>query len=115
MKRFLALLLLAALLAGCSAQVEYPPAIFVDGVLYYSTGEYLPIEMEPEAVVGIVTSCVYGMPEEHGQANFDEAMGKAYAVCENADGRSGVAIDVSGGWLFCLPQEVGHGSGDGND
>ncbi len=104
--RFLALLLIGALLiAGCSAQPEYPKAIMVEDVTYLSTGEELPIEMAPEAMVGFVTSTVYGMPAEHGQANFDEALGKAYARCTDAAGNEGIAIDLNGGWLFFLPEE----------
>ena len=101
----IALALVVVLLAGCSAQTEYPKAIMVDDVTYLSRDVVLPVEMDPDAIVGFVTSTVYGMPMEHGQANFDEALGKAYARCTDADGNSGIAIDVNGGWLFFLPEE----------
>lgn len=107
MKRWIAaaLLILTAVLAGCSAQVEYPQAIMVNDVIYYSTGELLPVEMDPESMAGFVTSCVYGLPEENGQANFDDALGKAYAICQDAEGNEGVAMDMNGGWLFFRAEE----------
>ena len=104
-RKLLALLLAAAVfLTACSAAVEYPKAIMVEDITYISEGLVLPVEMDPGAMVGFVTSTVYGMPTEHGQANFDEAMGKAYARCTDANGNEGIAVDVSGGWLFFLPQ-----------
>ena len=103
-RKLLALALAALLLCGCSAGVEYPQAIMVEDVTYVTDGTVLPVEMEPEAILGFVTSTVYGMPGEHGQANFDEALGKAYARCADAEGNEGIAIDVTGGWLFFLPQ-----------
>ena len=96
MKKSIVFILLCAciicLFVGCTAQNSTaqpdatappnapnagPPAIMVDDILYYSTGEEIPVEIDESEFLGriISTVSISQMPTENGQANipFEDA------------------------------------------
>lgn len=57
--------------------------LMVDGVLYQSTGEPVPVELD-ESVIRSAVSYTDTEPAEDGQQNFDRACAVEYAM--TADG-----------------------------
>ena len=82
--------------SGTEESGDYPAAIMVDGVLYWSTDEILAGEVDP-SIIRDTTSYTGGMPEEDGQTNFARE-GTQYAV--TADG---VAVLVGHEWVLFEP------------
>ena len=82
--------------SGTEESGDYPAAIMMDGVLYWSTDEILAGEVDP-SIIRDTTSYTDGMPEEDGQTNFARE-GTQYAV--TADG---VAVLVGHEWVLFEP------------
>lgn len=88
MKRFTALLLslfcvlpvvLAVLFFGNNvASEKATDAIMVDGIVYYSTGQEMPVEFNESSIRKII-SYTEGVPAQNGQANFGPELGNQYA------------------------------------
>ena len=81
----------ACLLFGCSQPQDIPntpnalpPSLLIDNVLYYYTGEEVPVEIDEASIMGIVTSTVplSEMPIENGQSNMTPILGCSYAPYE---------------------------------
>ncbi len=79
----------ACLLFGChkppsSAPNTLPPALMIDDVLYYYTGEEAPVEIAEDSIMGTVTSAVSlsEMPTKNGQSNMTPLLGCSYALYE---------------------------------
>ena len=64
-----------------TAPGKTPAAIMVDGVVYYSTGQEMPVEFD-ESAIQEVNSYTEGIPTKDGQINFNPALGNLYAKCE---------------------------------
>lgn len=73
------------------------PAIMVDGVLYFSTGEPVPGEPDP-SVIHTVTSYTSGAPEMDGQTNFSQDLSARYAVTD-----LGVVVLMEEEWILFEP------------
>ncbi len=108
MKRFWAILFAMALLilcTGCGAEEtsssagDYPAMLMVDGVLYQSTSEPVPVEMD-ESVIKTVSSYTDTEPTEDGQTNFDRSCTTEYGM--TSDGLM-VLIDLE--WIRFAPVE----------
>lgn len=108
MKQFLAVLFTMALLilcAGCGTEEassgagDYPAMLMVDGVLYQSTDEPVPVEMD-KSVIETVSSYTDTEPTEDGQTNFDRSCTTEYGM--TADGLM-VLIDHE--WIRFVPVE----------
>lgn len=101
MRRIIAALLsaLCLLLAGCGAtkgvESDYPGAIMVDGVLYYSTVKEIPAEIYESAILGYADSYTDGIPTKDGQINFNQEAGNAYARVED-----GIAVLIDHEWVL---------------
>ena len=83
--------------SGTEESGDYPAAIMVDGVLYWSTDEILAGEVDPSIIRDTTSYTTDGMPEEDGQTNFARE-GTQYAV--TADG---VAVLVGHEWVLFEP------------
>lgn len=53
-------------------------AIMVDGIVYYSTEQEMPVEFDESSIRKII-SYTEGVPTQNGQANFDPELGNQYA------------------------------------
>lgn len=100
------LLLCAALLlpAGCAGRGEggdWPAALMVDGVVYVSTGEAVPAEVDP-GVIRTVGSYTDTMPIRDGQANFDRDLSCQYAMTS-----MGLLVMLDHEWVRFEPLEEG--------
>lgn len=108
MKRHLALalaLLLIPACAGCgatgktSAAGDYPLMLMVDGVLYRSTGEPAPAEVD-ESVIETVGPYTDAEPKEDGQQNFDRSCAAEYGVTSD-----GLMVMLDHEWVRFEPAE----------
>ena len=79
----------ACLLLGChkplsSTPNTLPPALMIDDVLYYYTGDEAPVEIDEDLIMGTITSTVSltEMPTENGQSNMTPLLGCSYAPYE---------------------------------
>lgn len=77
---------------------EFRPAIMVDGVLYFSTGEPIPGEPDPSAIRTVV-SYTSGTPEMDGQTNFSQDLSAQYAAVE-MDGEQKLAVLMEQEWIL---------------
>lgn len=91
MRKWIFLLSLLLLLCGCSRTEETRQLICVGGELYYSTGQAMPVEMDPSSYLGVITSSVEPgqIPTEEGQTNFGN-LGEIYARL----GEKGLAVII---------------------
>lgn len=99
MKKWLVLILLLLLLSGCGKEDDRQ-LICVGGELYYSTGEAMPVEMDPSSYLGVITSFVEPgqIPTEEGQTNFGN-LGQIYARLGK-----GLAVMVDHEWVRFLKE-----------
>ena len=74
------------------------PAIMVDGVLYFSTGEPIPGEPDPSAIRTVV-SYTSGVPEMDNQTNFSQDLSAQYAVVEMG-GEQKLAVLMEQEWIL---------------
>lgn len=72
------------------------PAIWVDGQLYWSTGQTISGQVDENAILG-TTTYTDDLPDENGEANFDRD-GTRYA---RTDG--GIAVEIDGEWVLFTP------------
>ena len=72
------------------------PAIWVDGQLYWSTGQAISGEVEESAILG-TTTYTDGLPDEDGEANFNRE-GTLYARTDE-----GIAVEIDGEWVLFTP------------
>lgn len=88
MKRLVAILLslccvlsvMIGVLFLCNDEAPKKPtdAIMVDDIVYYSTGQEMPVEFDESSIRKII-SYTEGVPTQNGQANFDPELGNQYA------------------------------------
>lgn len=74
------------------------PAIMVDGVLYFFTGEPIPGEPDPGAI-RTVASYTSGVPEMDNQTNFSQDLSAQYAVVEMG-GEQKLAVLMEQEWIL---------------
>jgi hypothetical protein len=81
------------------------PAIMVDGVLYFFTGEPVSVAPSP-GEVKTVTSYTSGVPEMDGQTNFSQDLSAQYALVE-IGGEQKLAVWMETEWILfdTLPAE----------
>ena len=73
------------------------PAIMVDGVLYWSTGEAIPVEVD-ESAIRTVTAYINTVPEMDGQSNFSQDLSAQYAVTD-----LGLVVRTDHEWILFDP------------
>lgn len=76
---------------------DYCPAIMVDGVVYWSTGTPLAVEVD-EDDVRTASSYTDGQPEEDGQTNFDRDLTARYAMTD-----MGLVVLIDQEWVLFDP------------
>lgn len=76
---------------------DYCAAIMVDGVVYWSTGTPLAVEVDEDAVRTAV-SYTDGQPEEDGQTNFDRGLTVRYAMTD-----MGLVVLIDQEWVLFDP------------
>lgn len=76
---------------------DYCPAIMVDGVVYWSTGTPLAVEVD-EDDVRTASSYTDGQPEEDGQTNFDRDLTTRYAMTD-----MGLVVLIDQEWVLFDP------------
>ena len=75
------------------------PAIMVDGVVYWTTGMPLAVDVEvDEDAIRTVTSYTDTLPEEDGQTNFDRGLTTQYAMTSD-----GLAVLMNQEWILFDP------------
>lgn len=79
---------------------DWRGAIWVDGQLYWSTGQAVPGEVDESAILG-VTTYTDGLPREEGQANIARD-GARYAAVDG-----GIAVELNGTWILFVPDSEG--------
>jgi len=85
---------------GPHAQMDYPAAIMVDGVIYLKSAAAMPAEVDVSAVIGYTIAYTDTFPEQNGETNFNRQLGMPYArVAE------GIAVLYENEWYLCLPEE----------
>lgn len=98
-KKWLCLILLGlCLLAGCGktgTKKDYPAAIMVNDVLYYSTGKPFSGKVDKTAVGGTVSSYTDEMPAENGEANFNRDLDSEYAFTDK-----GLVVCIDNEWIL---------------
>lgn len=72
------------------------PAIWVDGQLYWSTGQAISGEVDESAILG-TTTYTDDLPDEDGEANFNRD-GTLYARIDE-----GIAVEIDGKWVLFTP------------
>ena len=72
------------------------PAIWVDGQLYWSTGQTISGQMDENAILG-TTTYTDDLPDEDGEANFNRE-GTLYARTDE-----GIAVEIDGEWVLFTP------------
>lgn len=98
-------LALILLCAGCgskeevSAAGDYPAMLMVDGVLYKTTGEPVPVELD-ESVTETVSSYTDTEPTEDGQQNFDRSCTVIYGMTSD-----GLMVMTDHEWVRFVPVE----------
>ena len=81
------------------AQQTAQRMINLEGILYLDTGTAMPVEIEPERIIGKLHTQVTGRPANNGQGNFD-CEGCAYARIEE-----GIAVLIDNEW-YLFTEEV---------
>jgi hypothetical protein len=100
MKKWIALALaiicvLAMASCGKSESGDYPAMIMVNGIIYYSTDNAVPVEVD-ESVIQYTTSYAEnGIPQKDGEANFNRDLGTPYAVIEG----NRVVVLIDNEWI----------------
>lgn len=61
---------------------DRPAAIMVNGTIYYSTDNAVPVEVVESAIQYTTSYAENGIPQEDGEANFNRDLGTPYAVIE---------------------------------
>lgn len=79
-------------------QGDRHPAIMVDGVLYFSTGESVSAVPGP-GEVKTVTSYTSGVPEMDGQTNFSQDLSAQYALVK-VGGEQKLAVWMETEWIL---------------
>ena len=84
MKKLSAILciVLILLLVSCGkpSNGDFPAAIMVNGTIYYSTNNVVPVEVD-ESVIQYTTSYAEnGIPQKEGETNFNRDLGTPYVV-----------------------------------
>ena len=74
------------------------PAIMVDGVLYFFTGEPVSVAPSP-GEVKTVTSYTSGVPEMDGQTNFSQDLSAQYALVTTG-GEQKLAVWMETEWIL---------------
>lgn len=72
------------------------PAIWVDGQLFWSTGQTISGQVDESAILG-TTTYTDDLPDEDGEANFDRE-GTLYARTDE-----GIAVEIDGEWVLFTP------------
>lgn len=83
---------------GCGkvdAKKDYPAAVMVNGVIYYSTGESFSGEVDRSAVSGKTTSYTDEMPTKNDEANFNRELGSEYAFVDE-----GLVVSIDHEWIL---------------
>ena len=89
------LVIIVLIFSGCSGKKgDYPAAIMVDGTLYYSTGQEMPVEIDDSAVL-YTTSYTDKVPKKDGETNFNRDSKMAYAKID-----LGVAVLIEHEWVL---------------
>lgn len=81
------------------AAIDYPSAIMVNGTLYYSTDEALPVEIDESAIRYTTSYAEDGVPRSDGEANFDRDTGTPYAVIDSGT----VVVLIDNEWIAFRP------------
>lgn len=68
--------------------------INLNGIIYISTGEPVPAEIDPSAILGKFHTQVEGRPKNHGQGNFD------CVDCQYARVGRDCAVLIDGEWVL---------------
>ena len=63
---------------------DYPAAIRVNGINYYSTNIAVSIEVDDSVIQYTTSYAENGVPEKDGEANFNRALRSPYALIENS-------------------------------
>lgn len=101
MKKILLTILIVSVLAlaGCgeatgSGKPDLRPMLMVEDEIYLDTGEEMPVEIDPSAIIGKITSSVEQgeMPTENGQSNFG-CIDSEYAYYDD-----GLAVMINNEW-----------------
>lgn len=79
-------------------QGDRRPAIMVDGVLYFFTGEPVSVAPSP-GEVKTVTSYTSGVPEMDGQSNFSQDLSAQYALVTTG-GEQKLAVWMETEWIL---------------
>lgn len=89
--------------AGSSqnGSADYFPAIMVDGVLYWSTGEAVPVEVD-ESAIHTVTAYINTVPQMDGQTNFSQDLSARYAIIKTG-GEEQLVVLMDGEWVLFDP------------
>lgn len=86
------------ILVGCgkiNAKKDYPAAIMVNDVIYYSTNEQLSGEIDKSAISGSITSYTDEMPTKNGEANFNRDLDSEYAFADE-----GLVVCIDNEWIL---------------
>lgn len=78
---------------------DYPAAIMVNGTLYYSTDEALPVEINESAIRYTTSYAEDGVPRSDGEANFNRDTGTPYAVIDSRT----VVVLIDNEWIAFRP------------
>lgn len=79
---------------GIPGEADICDAIMVDGVLYWSTGEAVPVEVDEDAIQKAV-SYTSSLPEMDGQTNFSPDLSVQYAKTE-----VGLVVRIDQEWIL---------------
>ena len=63
---------------------DYPAAIRVNGINYYSTNTAVAIEVDDSVIQYTTSYAENGVPEKDGEANFNRALRSPYALIEDS-------------------------------
>lgn len=91
------------ILVGCgktAAKKDYPAAIMVNDVLYYSTGESFSGEVDKSAISGSIISYTDEMPTKNGEANFNRDLDSEYAFTDE-----GLVVCIDNEWILFEQRE----------
>ena len=73
--------------------LSVPRMVNIDGIIYVDTGEALPAEIDPSAILGTLHTQVEGRPANHGQGNF------ACEGCQYARVEGAIAVLIDNEWV----------------
>lgn len=77
------------------AKKDYPAAIMVNDIIYYSTGEQLSGEVDENAVIGSITLYTDKLPAKNGETNFNRDLDSEYAFTDE-----GLAVRIDNEWIL---------------